>query len=428
MKGGKDEEKVMGPMFPRLHVSDTEKGGPRPPPRNKMALYERLSVPSRRFNSHTASAFPPRSNKTNTLVVSSSSSQGGSCERSVFSSFYIPPPTTHSTEKLHSHSSDQMNLNAMAIQLERNSMRKAGCKASDTTRNSSSTSQCSFSRTHNSSNSNNSCGKKIRYEDDFVVPTFVQSGISQGFNVNGHGGERSTPYSAYPTRSTAIEGNSPQKSMVVACNSSVLLQNTHDKPLKEIGTTDLKVRKQKRNLSEEKPKETVAIRDRFEKSGSQPLTGKLISKPSRHVSASLNQEHHSSPINELQSRQNKNSQLYLESAGLQQENNCIYENDVAERENASRVRSEWCSRDSLEKYPNQVENCVGGDEDNANESMLVGDQNDDITDTSMVDSISRFEVSPDDVVGVMGQKNFWDARREIANEQRVFAVQVFELH
>lgn len=39
------------PMFPRLHVKDTHKGGgPRPPPRNKMALYEQLSVPSQRLN------------------------------------------------------------------------------------------------------------------------------------------------------------------------------------------------------------------------------------------------------------------------------------------------------------------------------------------------------------------------------------------
>lgn len=51
MKRGKGEEKVMGPMFPRLHVNDTDKGGPRAPPRNKMALYEQLSVPSQRFNS-----------------------------------------------------------------------------------------------------------------------------------------------------------------------------------------------------------------------------------------------------------------------------------------------------------------------------------------------------------------------------------------
>lgn len=52
MKRGKDEGKIMGPMFPRLHVNDTDKGGPRAPPRNKMALYEQLSIPSQRF-SHT---------------------------------------------------------------------------------------------------------------------------------------------------------------------------------------------------------------------------------------------------------------------------------------------------------------------------------------------------------------------------------------
>ena len=50
MKRGKGEENLlMGPMFPRLHVNDTEKGGPRAPPRNKMALYEQLSIPSQRF-------------------------------------------------------------------------------------------------------------------------------------------------------------------------------------------------------------------------------------------------------------------------------------------------------------------------------------------------------------------------------------------
>lgn len=54
MKRGRDEEKVVGPMFPRLHVNDTEKGGPRAPPRNKMALYEQLSIPSQRFKPNLA--------------------------------------------------------------------------------------------------------------------------------------------------------------------------------------------------------------------------------------------------------------------------------------------------------------------------------------------------------------------------------------
>jgi hypothetical protein len=64
-KGDDDDEKV-GPMFPRLHVNDTtDKGGPRAPPRNKMALYEQFTVPFQRFN--------PNSNSSNSLPLTPSS-------------------------------------------------------------------------------------------------------------------------------------------------------------------------------------------------------------------------------------------------------------------------------------------------------------------------------------------------------------------
>ncbi|KAF3579701.1 hypothetical protein DY000_02034449 [Brassica cretica] len=66
MKREKEEEekkKKLEPMFPRLHVNDADKGGgPRAPPRNKMALYEHLTTPSHRFTDHSSS---PR--HTNTL-------------------------------------------------------------------------------------------------------------------------------------------------------------------------------------------------------------------------------------------------------------------------------------------------------------------------------------------------------------------------
>ena len=57
---GKDEapDKVMGPLFPRLHVNDTVKGGPRAPPRNKMALYEQFSVPSHRLSAAAPAPAP----------------------------------------------------------------------------------------------------------------------------------------------------------------------------------------------------------------------------------------------------------------------------------------------------------------------------------------------------------------------------------
>lgn len=74
MKGGKEKDTIMGPLFPRLHVNDTDKGGPRAPPRNKMALYEQLSIPSQRFNS-TASSVPLPPPNASTLVPSPSSSQ-----------------------------------------------------------------------------------------------------------------------------------------------------------------------------------------------------------------------------------------------------------------------------------------------------------------------------------------------------------------
>jgi hypothetical protein len=71
MKRGKgddddDDDEKVGPMFPRLHVNDTtDKGGPRAPPRNKMALYEQYTVPFQRFN--------PNSNSSNSLPLTPSS-------------------------------------------------------------------------------------------------------------------------------------------------------------------------------------------------------------------------------------------------------------------------------------------------------------------------------------------------------------------
>ena len=71
MKTGKDEGKVMNPLFPRLHVNDTEKGGPKAPPRNKMALYEQLSVPKVHSRSTFILPLPP--NNHSSLVISGSS-------------------------------------------------------------------------------------------------------------------------------------------------------------------------------------------------------------------------------------------------------------------------------------------------------------------------------------------------------------------
>ena len=71
MKRGNEEEKLGGPMFPRLHVNDAEKGGPRAPPRNKMALYEQFSIPSQKFNPRL---LPRKPNSSSNIVPPPTSS------------------------------------------------------------------------------------------------------------------------------------------------------------------------------------------------------------------------------------------------------------------------------------------------------------------------------------------------------------------
>ncbi|KAF8025664.1 hypothetical protein BT93_F2489 [Corymbia citriodora subsp. variegata] len=44
------------------------------------------------------------------------------------------------------------------------------------------------------------------------------------------------------------------------------------------------------------------------------------------------------------------------------------------------------------------------------------------------ESPSSLYLLPGDVVGVIGEKHYWNARKVIVNQQRIFAVQVFELH
>ena len=94
--GGKEElGKVMGPLFPRLHVSDAGKGGgPRAPPRNKMALYEQLTVPSNRFSSPAAASARAAGAS---LVPSTSAAQVSRSLFALLSGSSFPSPGTQNS-------------------------------------------------------------------------------------------------------------------------------------------------------------------------------------------------------------------------------------------------------------------------------------------------------------------------------------------
>ncbi|KAF8388911.1 hypothetical protein HHK36_025592 [Tetracentron sinense] len=405
MKEGKDE-KIKGPLFPRLHVNDTEKGGPRAPPRNKMALYEQLSIPSQRFNSGSAKTLPPPPNNTSNLIPPTSSSQEGGHGRSVVSPSYVPPPSpAHLSEKFHS---DGVNSNTTMEAFERKSMKTANYLTSNATWHLPSTTECRSFYPRDFSNSKKSSMKKHGDEEDLRVPTFVHSRITPCYSKDQQSinRERHTSFSpTHPGSSKFTPWTSPLKN--VACIPSMQLKNARDKQLKLTDTIDLKSRQNVINQSEEK-----------------------IAVPLKHANVSLNQERRSSLADDFGILHDSDARKHREyRAGFLPENTVSEDGVSVEpmqgmgKGNASWARSESCFRASLEdsyRSPNEDENGGEYSRYKAHESLQVGDvdRNDDVSETSIVDSISGLDISPDDVVEVIGQKHFWKARREIVKFQK----------
>lgn len=261
MKRGKDEEKILEPMFPRLHVNDADKGGgPRAPPRNKMALYEQLTIPSHRLNDRSSASFPR--NTSTTLVPPGPSNQACGLERNL------------SGQRLESLSTGRATDDFVSQQ--RGDQRKI-----------------------------------VREEDDFAVPVFVNS-------------RRSDSRRSKSGKHTAKRGGLVETDLEKSASSSGRRVDGCETATRVVGVNN---GVESHMASEEEEEE----------------------------------EGHSGGYTSLQ----------------------------------------------------QI-----------NEEEASGD----VSDDSMVDSVSSVDVSPDDVVGVLGQKRFWRARKAIANQQRVFAVQLFELH
>uniref|UniRef100_A0A5B7BD38 Putative Hydroxyproline-rich glycoprotein family protein n=1 Tax=Davidia involucrata TaxID=16924 RepID=A0A5B7BD38_DAVIN len=431
MKGGKDEKKLMDPLFPRLHINDAEKGGPRAPPRNKMALYEQLSIPSQRFSSGSASTLPLAPNNSGSLVPSTSSSHVGSHKRNVFSTFCNSPPSPHLPKRLHSYSSSGVNLNTTSKNFEWLPIKPTNCETLNVREHLSTTANCSLFQPH--SFSKNSSVKKLGDENDFRVPTFAQSG-------------------RIPTSGNGQQDMDKEKFTTSSQNSSRKLQTDSEKQLKQAGTTDLWSRQHLKNKTEENPRVSHTSQNCAKKpasilsngniisadASSGPLTIDRISEPVKRTHISLNQEKRSSLVHDLGGLHDFNEQLDQECRALQKNQalkdgvSVESERDIGKR-NASTLEGASYSRPSFgdnNGSPNRCDNTCEHHEDRECMSLQVGDVdgNDDVSDTSMVDSISGLNISADDVVGVIGLEHFWKARRAIVHQQRVFAVQVFELH
>ncbi|XP_010910484.1 ELF3-like protein 2 [Elaeis guineensis] len=417
MKGGKEKDRMMGPLFPRLHVNDTDKGGPRAPPRNKMALYEQLSIPSQRFNS-TASSVPLPPPNTSTLVPSASSSQGCGHDRSVHSPFYVPAHApAYSSERVHSRSFDGVNPSATRMEFARRSMKHMGNRSLNAA---GSVAERSSLRQHDS-DAKDSCEKKLDDEDDFRVPTFVQSEI-------GACSDRDAPLMG-PEKLTPVS-KSPHKNTSMTYISSVQCQNANDKPSELTNTSDKSIDFD-RNHGEKKRKQTLPIDDLKERSVPHQELGENFGEPSNVAKVPLDRDH-TSTINVFEKSRYGSTGFSQDSCGngvLGGPKNVNDINSIANKD-ASRARNESTSKPSHVNghSTSSMADEEWCDKENGTLEMKDGERKDEVSEASMVDSISGLEISPDDVVSVIGPKHFWKARRAIVNQQRVFALQVFELH
>ncbi|MBA0639015.1 hypothetical protein Goklo_022076 [Gossypium klotzschianum] len=362
MKRGKDDEKNMEPMFPRLHVNDTEKGGPRAPPRNKMALYEQLSIPSQRFN---PGLLPLNTSNSSSLVPPTSSSQGSSLQNRLFPSRVSHSASTNQAEKIHTRQHGGASLNAPMARLEPR--------------------------------------KKVGDEDDFLVPVFVNSetGLQHCKIKEGFDGEKVCNVRDNDTNRCSSSGVGSRKEVRDQSEGSFQVCSSRERSIKPAANSST------RETIDGYAKEDNVSPDQYcEEIPASRLSG------SREIDACL--------VEKLRADRQPVDNGCADDASLMKENG---------EGTLSRKRSLSYSEGNR-SVPDETNNDSECHEDKTCGSLqwANGDKSDDVSETSAVDTVSGLDISPDDVVGIIGQKRFWKARRAIVNQQRVFAVQVFELH
>uniref|UniRef100_A0A7C9EAC6 Protein EARLY FLOWERING 3 n=1 Tax=Opuntia streptacantha TaxID=393608 RepID=A0A7C9EAC6_OPUST len=347
MRRREGNAKFMGPpMFPRLHVNDTEKGGPRAPPRNKMALYEQLTIHSQSCNS--GSGVTPTLNPNNNNIGSdpfTSRNQGIDCERRMHL-----PMDQRSLLSSYSHNELQgtgvVDLSNQPAQMEQ--------------------------------------GVKTAQKDDPVVHIFSQHRVGQctvSIHNSGDGGR--------------------------------LLNNGDKKADHSVG--DVVARQHGIN---------------------QGRTLRVSDAPKRYLEISKREK---DGVQRGQDKCSLSSSEEIEVCLCQHLGNGLPAVETRFGEGGSDPPMESTQKDiSLSLVDNS---CIGygsGDVNGIdNEMRMIDDcslemenveRADDMSETSILDSASALDISAEDVVGIIGVKNFLRARSAIVNQQRVLAAQVFELH
>lgn len=379
------------PMFPRFHVNDTEKGGPRAPPRNKMALYEQLSIPSQSFNTPMTSLLPLPLDQGGSLASSAPLLFGGANQRYALTPL-CSSAVTHLARKAELHASAGVKLNSLMETREINLMQARG--------------STHFKRV---------APRKHRDADDFTIPALVKRVLTPHserkcnknlkLNPDLHMDDSSQSKSSRekqidPTRSTSMKSRQ--------CARNPLLDN------QEVSSA-----------SHERP--VTLCRENTDASFP-PSSKDKISETSKGSHASIIGECRSSSVDGLAC-----SNTSMGDGCHVQQDISVVRGEVLEelsKGNASRLRSRLRSKPLIEngKRGANGTKCDNKDHEDGEYPIQAAEGNGCNVLDSLEESPSSLYLLPDDVVGVIGEKHYWNARKAIVNQQRIFAAQVFELH
>lgn len=252
------------------------------------------------------------------------------------------------------------------------------------------------------------------HDDDLRVPAPILSGIGRNCSCS---------------KQSEDQENSSNLNLI----SSMQLQTSNEKQIKENDSVDPKSRRYVVNQAEENGRLYRSSQDLMERSNSILPTAGTSYDPSAKIKnskslkrphASLNQESKSSSVDVLNNNDGPNTRLHHEYAA-RQDKIIFREDNLVESgrclENASKVRNESCLRQSLGvdnenlRAP-EFENRSKVHEEKKSGAMHFGGVNrhNNLPGASMVGNTSSSEICPDDVVGIIGEKHFWKVRRAIA--------------
>ncbi|XP_076941478.1 protein HEADING DATE 3B-like [Bidens hawaiensis] len=360
-----DQGKKMDPLFPRLHISDADKGGPRTPPRNKMAISQQFNVPnSQRCISRSVSPVLPLStNNGSRFVPSTSSYHDANYKRSTISTFGRSCGSTRLATRLDSYHSSGINLN-ISLTTVKQTMETTSCQ---TLCNTGHPKPQDFRTARN----NNTIVKKLEFDDDYMVPSFTYE--------NGQRNRGSFPN---------LSANVYQKQLKLTDKDAT----THD-----ISTTTYK------DMTREPTTCYNSDRGRF----SEILNEGVSSSIKRSVL-----------IDEQQMLCDPGIRLPLKRKSFQ--DNMVYKDGT---------KKIWTLLGDNKKMDRDTHEGLApinkSEEDHG--SLHLGDA-EKINDGLGTDFLSEFNINPGEVSQIISREQYCMARRTIIQQQRVFQSQLFELH